>query len=110
MRWKIEYHRADVEKLVRNLPQSLAARYLRLTDLMVEFGADLGMPHTRPMKGGLFELRIQGKEGIARIFYCTVVRRRIVMLYGFIKKSQKTPVRHLETARRRLKEVRKHET
>jgi hypothetical protein len=38
---------------------------------MLEFGPNIGMPHTRPLKNGLFELRVKGKEGIARVFYCT---------------------------------------
>ena len=37
------------------------------------YGPDLGMPHTRAMGGGLFELRLKAKEGIARVFYCTLV-------------------------------------
>ncbi len=71
------------------------------------YGPDLGMPHTRAMGEDLFELRIKAAEGIARVFYCTaVVGRRIVMLHQFIKKSDKTPRRELEIARKRLKEVR----
>lgn len=42
---------------------------------------------------------------IARVFYCTVVDRRIVMLHHFVKKSQKTPRKELDIARRRMKEV-----
>jgi phage-related protein len=57
------------------------------------------------MGGGLFELRIKAAEGIARVFYCTVVGRRIVVLHEFVKKSDKTPRKELETARRRMKEV-----
>jgi phage-related protein len=63
------------------------------------------MPHTRAMGGGLFELRIKAAEGIARVFYCTVVNRRIVILHQFVKKSDKTPPKELEIARRRMKEV-----
>ena len=63
------------------------------------------MPHTRPMGGGLFELRIKAAEGIARVFYCTVVDRRTVVLHQFVKKSDKTPPKELETARRRMKEL-----
>ena len=66
---------------------------MRLTDLMLEFSPNLGVPHTRAMGEGLFEIRVKDQEGIARVFYCTVVRRRMVMLYAFIKKSQKTPKR-----------------
>lgn len=80
------------------------ARYLHLTDRMLQYGPDLGMPHTRAMGGGLFELRLKSQEGIARVFYCTVVERRIVMLHQFVKKTEKTPPRELVVARQRMKE------
>jgi phage-related protein len=63
------------------------------------------MPHTRAMGGGLFELRIKAAEGIAQVFYCTVVDRRIVFLHQFVKKTERTPPKELEIARRRMKEV-----
>jgi phage-related protein len=91
MAWSIEYYSKAVEQTILRLPPGLLARYLRLTDLMLEFGPALGMPHTRAMGGGLFELRVKGQEGIARVFYGTAVAQRIVMLHVFIKKSQKTP-------------------
>lgn len=81
------------------------AKYLHLTDLMLEFGSDLGLPHTKAIGVGLFELRIKGKEGLARVFYCVVIEQRIVMLHVFIKKSQKTPKKELDTAKKRMKEV-----
>jgi phage-related protein len=109
MAWSIEYYNQTVEQAVLRLPSGLLARYLRLTELMIEFGPNLGMPHTRAMGEGLFELRVKGQEGTARVFYCTVVQRRIVMLHVFIKKSQKTPKRELETAKRRLQEVLRHD-
>jgi len=83
----------------------MAAKYLWLTDLMQEFGSNLGLPHTRAMSSGLFELRIKGQEGIGRVFYCTLVGQRILMLHGFIKKSQKTPLKELRIAKRRMAEV-----
>jgi phage-related protein len=54
------------------------------------------------MGGGLFEMRLKGAEGIARVFYCSIVHRRIVMLHSFVKKSQDTPRNELEVARTRL--------
>ena len=107
MAWRIKYHAEAVESFVLGLPDGLLARYLRLTDMMLEFGANLGMPHTRAMSDGLFELRIKGKEGIARVFYCTLIGQRVVMLHGFIKKSEKTPTNELRIARARLAEVKK---
>jgi len=72
---------------------------------MCRFGPNLGMPFTRSMDCGLFEVRAKGKEGIARAFFCTRVRRRLVVLHAFVKKSRKTPKRELDLARRRLAEV-----
>jgi len=57
------------------------------------------------MGEGLFELRLKAAEGIARIFYCTMIGRRIGMLHQFIKKTDKTPPKELAIARRRLKEI-----
>ena len=81
------------------------ARYLRLTDLMIEFGANLGLPHTRVLDEGLIELRIKSKEGIARVFYCTMIKKKIVMLHLFIKKSNRIPKKEMQIAKNRMKEV-----
>lgn len=105
MAWSIQYYSETVESEVLALPPGLLARYLRLTDLMLEFGPNLGMPHTQSMGDRLFELRVKSKEGIARVFYCTLIGERIVMLHSFVKKTQKTPNHELKIARRRLKEV-----
>ena len=75
---------------------------------MIALGPNLGEPHTKAFGAGLFELRLKGAEGIARVFYCTLVGRRIVMLHGFVKKSAKTPLRDRILAEARMKEV-KHE-
>jgi len=63
---------------------------------------------TKAFGEGLFELRLKGAEGIARVFFCTLVGRRIVMLHCLIKKSAKTPIRDRQIAELRMKEV-KHE-
>ncbi len=109
MEWSLEYYSEDVEESILSLPDGLLARYLRLTDLMIEFGPNLGLPHTKAIKGGLFELRVKSKEGIARVFYCTILRNKIYMLHIFIKKSQKIPKKELKIAVSRLKEVKNHE-
>jgi phage-related protein len=71
---------------------------------MVEYGPHLGLPHTDSFGGGLFELRLKGIEGIARVFFCTLVKQEIVMLHSFIKKLQKSPDRELKLARMGMKE------
>ena len=105
MKWHIKYYNQKLEEEILNLPDGLLARYLRLTDLMCEFGANLGMPHTKALDGGLFELRVKGKEGIARVFFCTKIGKKIIMLNSFVKKSQKTPKNQLRIAKTRMSEV-----
>jgi len=102
--WFVAFFCDRVEAEILALPPGFVARFIRYAERMEIFGPDLGMPHTRAMGGGLFELRIKAAEGIARVFYCTVVDRRIVVLHQFVKKSDKTPPKELEIARRRMKE------
>ena len=104
MSWEILYHDEKLQQAILDLPRGLLARYLHLTDRMVEYGPDLGMPHTRAMGSGLFELRLKSQEGIGRVFYCTVVGSRIIMLHQFVKKTERTPPRELAVARKRMKE------
>ena len=70
------------------------------------YGPNLGMPFTRSLGKGLFEIRVRGKEGIGRAFFCTIVGNEIIILHAFVKKSQKIPKKELGIAHQRLKEVR----
>jgi phage-related protein len=105
MGWTIFYHSESVQEDILAFPSGIQARYIHLTERMVEFGPDLGMPHSRPMGKGLFELRMKSKEGIGRVLFCLRSRGRIVMLHAFVKKSAKTPPKELKTARERMKEI-----
>ena len=90
---------------ILNLPDSLAARFIVLTRRITAVGPNLGPPHTDAFGDGLFELRLKGQDGIARVFFCTLVGRRVMMPHSFVKKTQKTPPREIELARNRMKEV-----
>jgi phage-related protein len=103
--YQIEYFNLSAQASLDDWPIGLRVRYLALLVLMAEHGPDLGMPHTRAMGDGLFEVRAKTGEGIGRAFYCTLVGRRIVVLHGFIKKTDKTPAKELKIARDRLKEI-----
>jgi phage-related protein len=105
MTWKVGFFSRRLEGEILALPAGFVARFLRYAERMELYGPDLGMPHTRAMGQGLFELRLKAAEGIARILYCTIVDRQIVMLHQFVKKTEKTPAKELDIARRRMKEV-----
>lgn len=105
MDYAITYYSEAVQEQILELPDTLAARYIVLTRRMVALGPNLGAPHTKAVGDGLFELRLKAAEGIGRVFFCTLIGRRIVMLHCFIKKTNKTPPREREIAEARMKEV-----
>lgn len=105
MDYIISYYNKAVQSQIIELPDTLAARYVVLTRRMLALGSNLGEPHTKAFGDGLFELRLKGAEGIARVFFCTLVGKRIVMLHSFIKKSDRTPLREIDVAETRMKEV-----
>ena len=105
MDYEIVYDSAAVQQRIVELPDTLAARYVVLTRRMVALGPNLGEPHTKAFGNGLFELRLKGAEGIARVFFCTLIGKRIVMLHSFVKKSERTPLRERQIAEARMKEI-----
>ena len=108
MDYTISFFNEAVQAEFDGWPVGLRARFRALAIRMATFGPNLGMPHTRSMGDGLFEIRAKAEEGIGRTFYCTLVGRRIVILHGFIKKTVKTPQREITLARNRQREVLQH--
>jgi phage-related protein len=100
---EIKYHDETLQADVLALPPGMLARYFHCTDRMGEFGPHLGVPLTRAMSMGLFELRLKSREGIGRVFYCTLVDRKIVMRHQFVRKTDKTTPKELALARKRMK-------
>lgn len=93
---------------VRDWLRDLPVAYRRIVGFdihLVEFGWPTGMPPVRSLKGGLWEVRSNQTGGqIARVIFC-VADGCMVLLHGFVKKTQKTPKADLETARKRQKEI-----
>ena len=70
----------------------------------VQFGWPIGMPVVRKLDKGLWEVRSRLNKRIARIIF-TVENDAMVLLHGFIKKSQKTPKDNLELAKKRAAQL-----
>jgi phage-related protein len=105
MNYSIEYFHSRVKAEIENWPDGILADYAKIVELLMEFGPNLRMPHSRAMGGGLFELRPRCHEGIGRVFYCFLIERRVVILHAFVKKTPDTPEPELKIARKRMKEV-----
>lgn len=88
-------------------PEGVLASFLHVAELIEQFGPKIGMPFTRSIGSGLFEIRAKGKEGIARALYCCQAGKELVILSAFVKKTQKTPKKELALARKRMKAISK---
>jgi phage-related protein len=105
MEWQILYFSEQLQREIMGFPAGIQARFIHLTERIMTFGPNLGMPHSRAIGRGLFELRMKSKEGIGRVFYCILPNHRVMMLHCFVKKSSKTPSKELKIAQARAKEL-----
>ncbi len=107
MAWSVETLNATVDAEVLALSAELQGKLIRTIDAVQTLGP-MGLPRdwSKHLGDNLWELRLQGRDGIARAIYVTAKPRRVVIVRILVKKTQKTPPRELELARKRAKEVR----
>nr|WP_065753989.1 type II toxin-antitoxin system RelE/ParE family toxin [Bradyrhizobium paxllaeri] len=107
MAWRVEILNESVAAEIASLPSDMQARFLRLAERISLAGLEsLSEPHVKHLEGKLWELRLTGRDGIARALYVTAIGRRVVIVRAFAKKTQKTPRSEIELALQRAKEVR----
>ncbi|MEK7451879.1 MAG: type II toxin-antitoxin system RelE/ParE family toxin [Patescibacteria group bacterium] len=92
-----------LEPFFTSLEKSTIAKVLRTIDLLEKFGNRLGMPHSKPIKGELFELRIRGIQEV-RVIYA-YHRGQIVLLHGFLKKTNEISLKDLNQAKMKKKQL-----
>jgi phage-related protein len=103
--WRVETLNDTVDREVDALPADMRARLEYIGRLIREFGlAQVREPHVKHLEGPLWEMRLTGRDGIARAVYVVAVPQRVVIVRVFVKKTQKAPRRELELAMRRWKE------
>ena len=104
--WEIVVVNKVAEQEILELTADIKARFLRISDLLIKLGPNnVSMPHIKPLEDKLWEMRLNGKNNIARSIYFLAHKKRIIILYTFIKKTQKTPRKALDIAKQRMKEV-----
>jgi phage-related protein len=106
MGWTVASLNAVVDAEIEALPADLRARLSRLEELIEKHGLQaLARGSFDHLEDKLWELRIRGRDGIARAIYLTASGQRVVIVRVFVKKTQKTPRSELRLARERARGV-----
>jgi phage-related protein len=106
MAWTVETLNGAVDDELATLPADLRARLVRVFDLIEAHGFQhLPRDTVKHPEGKLWEIRISAASGISRAFYVAATGQRVVIIRVFVKKTQKAPLRELELARQRTKEI-----
>lgn len=106
MVWRVEILNQTVRDELEALPADMRAKLDHIVRLIEEFGLEqVREPYVKPIRDKLWEMRLTGRDGVARALYVTAKDRRIVVLHAFHKKTRKIPKRAVETALSRMKEV-----
>lgn len=98
--YKDEMGRVPIEDFLDKLDIKMRQKMLRSIQALQEMGISLRMPLSESLEDGIFELRAKVGSNISRVMYFFVVGNRAVLTHGFVKKTQKTPPRELEKAKK----------
>jgi phage-related protein len=111
MQWSIDYFvsengKSPIKDFIDSLSPESKAKFIFIADLLTEYGLNVREPYVKPITGTrkLFEIRIKDRQNIHRIFYFAFTGRRLVLLHGFTKKTDKAPQREIEIAESRMRE------
>ena len=106
MAWRVETLGPKVDADLDALPADMRAKFIHIAELLETFGPfQVREPYVKPLGNKLFEIRMKGKDGIARAIYIAATGQRLVVLHAFLKKTSKTPRSTIRTALERAKEV-----
>jgi phage-related protein len=106
MTWTVEFLNAEVRGELEILAVDIRASFERIVRLIQAFGLDrVHEPYIKHLEGQIWEMRLKGRDGIARALYVTAIGKRVVVVRVFTKKTQKTPHREIELALRRAREA-----
>lgn len=89
-----------VRSFITKLEPKMQAKVLRMLDLLENNGPLAGLPYSKHLEDGIFEIRAKHSTNISRVLYFFTTGRTIILTNGFVKKTQKTPKRELELAKK----------
>ena len=104
--WSVEFLDDRAKAEVDALPTDMRASFERIVGMIMAHGLErMREPYVKHLEARLWEMRLRGRDGIARSLYVTATGKRVVVVHSFVKKTQKTPRREIELALERAKDV-----
>lgn len=113
--WRVEFFkrpngRIPVQEYLDTLEDKYQAKIIAHIELLRSKGGKLYEPYTKHIRGPLWELRVDFGRMATRIFYFLATGQRILLLHGFMKKTQKTPAGEIERAQQYYSEYLQQKT
>lgn len=110
MEWTIEFYKtagddSPVEEWMSSIPKTAYTKLIRTMKLLREFNITLKEPYVKPLGDKLYEIRVKDTNGIYRVVYFAYTGKKFIMLHGFTKKTQKTPMKELKLSKQRMEEI-----
>lgn len=106
--WTVEFFDARVKADLERLPEDMIAQFLRISRMIREHGlGQIHEPYVKHLEGPLWEIRMRGRDGIARAAYVTAAYKTVIVVHVFRKKTQKTDRRDIDMAMKRSREIKK---
>ena len=104
--WTVTFVSDVAEAEVEELPDEMRASFIRIVEMIQSSGLErMREPYLKHIEGKIWEMRLKGRDGIARSLYLAATGRRVMVLGTFVKKTEKTPRREIEIALARAKEA-----
>lgn len=98
------YQKADgsepVKQFLNSLDKKMRAKMVRTIEALQNNGNDLHEPSSKHLDDGIFELRAKVGTDISRVLYFFFIGQRVILTNGFIKKTQKTPKKEINLAKK----------
>jgi phage-related protein len=108
--YKVRFYQDKNDKIpiiiyLEKINKKERAKILKYVEFLKDNQGYLDEPYSKHIKGKIRELRIDFSKNRHRIFYFTFIKKTIILLHIFIKKTQKTPVKEIKKAEKNLNNV-----
>ena len=103
--YELSSGRSPVEDFIEDLSKADQARFAEVIVGLSEYGLSYSRVQFKPLRGKLWEIKFAAPGGGYRMAYVLVQSDEMVIVHAFRKSTQKTPIRDLDLAEKRMKEV-----